>query len=115
VCYGIPIDDPSALLKFFEDLAQQKTGWQGEKKVASREGQFAITCTYDGKQFRPQVSMDVYFALEIPSFDPYWSVQLHLDVDPDSLEGVAAQARVVFASATAEPSDTADRKPPGQP
>jgi hypothetical protein len=115
VCCGILIDDPSALLKFFEDLAEHKMGWQGEKKVASREGQFVIKCTYEGKQFRPEVSMDVYFALEIPSFDPYWSVQLHLDVDPDSLESVAAQARAVFPSAPAEPSDAADRKPPGQP
>jgi hypothetical protein len=99
----IPIDDPAAFLRFFEDLAQHKNGWHGEKKVASPEGQFAITCIYEGKKYRPEVSMNVDCALDYPSFDPYWSVQLHLDVDPDSLDDVAARARSVFANAAAEP------------
>ena len=105
----IPIADPSAFLKFFEALAQHKKGWQGEKQVASLEGQFAITCTYEGKRFRPEVSMNVACALDYPSFDPYWSVQLHLDVDPDSLEDVASRARAVFANAAAEPGAAPDR------
>jgi len=111
----IPIDDPAALLRFFEDLAQHKKGWQGERKVDSREGQFVITCTYEGKMYRPEVSMYVFCALDIPSFDPYWSVQLHLDVDPDSLEDLAARAKVVFAGTAAEQLDAANRTPPGQP
>jgi hypothetical protein len=84
VCCLIPIDDPAAFLRFFEDLARHKSGWQGEKRVASLEGQFAITCIYEGKMYRPEVSMNVQCASFIPSFDPYWVVQLHLDVDPDS-------------------------------
>ena len=99
----IAIADPSAFLKFFEDLAQHKKGWQGEKTVASPEGQFTITCTYDGKMFRPEVSMNVACALDYPSFDPYWSVRMRLDVDPDSLDDIAARARAVFANAAAEP------------
>jgi Family of unknown function (DUF6228) len=109
----IPIADAAAFLRFFEDLAEHKKGWVGEKKVASLEGQFAITCTYEGKSYRPEVSMDVYCALDYPSFDPNWTVQLHMDVDPDSLEDVAVQARAAFASTAAEQSD-ADRKPPSQ-
>jgi hypothetical protein len=98
--------DPAAFLRFFQDLAQHKKGWEGEKKVASRDGQLAITCIYEGKMYRPEVSMNVYCALGDPSFDPYWTVQLHLDVDPESLEDVAAQASTVFASTAAEhPSD----------
>jgi hypothetical protein len=105
----IPIADPTAFLKFFEDLAQHKKGWQGEKKVASLEGQLVITCTYEGKRSRPEVSMNVVCALDYPSFDPYWSVQLHLDIDPDSLEDVAERARAVFANASAEPGTAPDR------
>jgi hypothetical protein len=105
----IPIADPAAFLRFFEELAQHKKGWQGEKKVASLEGQFAITCTYEGKMSRPEVSMNVACALDYPSFDPYWSVQLHLDVDPDSLQDVVARARAVFANAAAEPGAAPDR------
>jgi hypothetical protein len=105
----VPIAEPTAFLKFFEDLAQHKKAWQGEKRVASLEGQFAIACTYEGKLVRPEVSMNVACALDYPSFDPYWSVQLHLDVDPDSLEDVAARARAVFANAATEPGAAPDR------
>ncbi len=92
----LPIEDPSQFRDFFDDLARHKLGWEGEKKVTAREGQFALTCVYEGKMHRPEVSMDVFCALDIPSFDPYWTVQLHLDVDPASLENLAAQARAVF-------------------
>jgi hypothetical protein len=94
----VMIADPVEFLRFFEDLAQHKKGWEGEKKVASLEAQLAITCRYEGKGYRPEISMDVYCALDYPSFDPYWAVQLHLDVDPESLEGLAGQARAVFAN-----------------
>jgi hypothetical protein len=104
----IPIADPAVFWRFFQDLAQHKKGWEGEKTVASVEGQLAITCTYEGKTYRPEISMNVYCALDYPSFDPYWTVQLHLDVDPESLEGVAAQARTVFANAAAEPGAAPD-------
>lgn len=94
---AFPLDDPTAFLTFFETLARHSQGWEGEKRVSSREGQFVIACTYEGKLYRPEVSMDVSCALDSPSFDPYWTVQMHLDVAPDSLEGLAAQARSVFA------------------
>jgi hypothetical protein len=99
----IPIVDPTAFLNFFDDLAQHKTGWHGDKKVASVEGQFAITCSYEGHLYRPEVSMNVDCALDYPSFDPYWSVRMRLDVDPDSLDDIAARARAVFANAAPEP------------
>jgi len=102
VSCNIPIDDPASLLGFFADLALHKNGWQGTKKVISREGQLAITCTYGGSMYRPEVSMEVSLALDIPSFDPYWSAQMRLDIDPQSLEGLAARAKVVFGSATAQ-------------
>ena len=96
------IDDPAVFLRFFEELARHKNGWEGERKVASREGQLAITCRYEGKLYRPEISMDVSCALDDPSFDPDWTVQLHLDVDPESVEHLAAQARAVFADTIAE-------------
>jgi hypothetical protein len=104
----VPMDDPAQFLRFFEDLAQHKNGWEGEKKVASREGQFTITCRYEGKLYRPEVSMDVSCSLDYPTFDPYWAVHLHLDVDPDSLDDLSAQARVVFTNTTAEPGAAID-------
>jgi hypothetical protein len=104
----VPMDDPAPFLSFFEDLAQYKNGWEGEKKVASREGQLTITCTYDGQFYRPKVGMDVSCSLDYPSFDPYWAVQLHLDVDPDSLDDLSAQARLVFANTMAEPGAAPD-------
>jgi len=42
--------------------------------------------------------MDVYCAMDLPSFDPFWAVQLHLDVDPESLENLGARARALFAN-----------------
>jgi hypothetical protein len=99
----VPMDDPAQFLRFFEDLAEHKNGWEGAKKVASREGQLTITCRYEGKLYRPEVGMDVSCSLDYPTSDPYWAVQLHLDVDPDSLEDLSAQARVIFANTTAEP------------
>jgi hypothetical protein len=93
----VQIADTEGFLRFFEDLAQCKEGWEDEKKVASGAGQFAITCRYEGKSYRPEISMDVYCALDCPSFDPYWAVHLHLDIAPESLEDLAAQARTVFA------------------
>jgi hypothetical protein len=105
----VAIPNPSEFLRFFEELARRKNGWEGEKKVASLEGQLALTCRYEGKRARPEMSMDVYCALDYPSFDPYWAVQLHLDVEPESLEALAAKARVVFSGASAEPGAAPDR------
>jgi hypothetical protein len=104
----IPIVDPAGFLNFFDDLAQHKSGWHGEKKVASVEGQFAITCSYEGNKYRPEVSMNVDCALDYPSCDPYWNVQLRLDIDPDSLDDIAALARAVFANAAPEPGTPSD-------
>ena len=104
----IPVSDPSIFLRFFDDLAQHDQGWQGEKKVSSDDGVLAITCTYEGKKFRPEVSMDVYCAIDAPSFDPYWAVQLHLDIQPESLNDLAARARIFFGPTGDEPSNVAD-------
>jgi len=94
----IPIADPTEFLRFFEDLAAHTSGWEGAKKVATVEDQFTITCSYEGKRYRPQVTMDVFCALDIPSFDPYWTVQLRLDVDPDILKQIAERAKIFFVA-----------------
>jgi hypothetical protein len=91
--------DPARFLAFFEDLAQHKQGWKGEKKVSSLEGQLAITCTYDGHLYRPEVWMCVYCALDSPAVDPYWTVELRLEVDPETLEDLAVRARRFFINA----------------
>lgn len=94
----VPIDDPQDFLRFFDELAQHKHGWEGEKRISSHEGQLAITCRFEGKMFRPEISIDVFCALDSPSFDPFWSARLHLDVDPESLDVIAAQARALFST-----------------
>ena len=98
-----PVTDSTEFLRFFEDLAHYATGWQGEKKVTSYADQFSITCTYDGGMYRPEVHMDVYCAICDPSFDPYWTVQLRLDVAPEALAEIAAQARIVFGNKASQP------------
>jgi hypothetical protein len=95
----IRVDDPSAFTRYFEDLALHQAGWEGEKRLAVGEGQFTITCTYDGQLYRPEVSMEVECALDDPSFDPYWTVRLRLELDPQSLGELARQAKTVFAAA----------------
>jgi hypothetical protein len=104
----VVIADPAEFLQFFEDLARRNKGWEGEKRVASPEAQLAITCRYEGESDPPEISVDVSCALDYPSFDPYWAVQLHLNVDPESLEDLAGQARAVFANTSAEPRTPAD-------
>jgi len=88
--------EPSGLALFFEDLARSKDGWVGEKKVESPEGQLALSCTYDGSLYRPEVAMQVALALDILSFEPYWTVQIRLDLDPESLPELAQRAREFF-------------------
>jgi hypothetical protein len=87
--------DPARFVLFFEDLAQQKGGWEGEKRAASPEGQLTLTCTYE-KMYRPEVWMDVYCTLDFPSFDPYWVVRLRLELDPQALDDLAVRARQFF-------------------
>jgi hypothetical protein len=98
----VPLTDPSELLKFFDELAQSKSGWKGEKQISAGDGQLTISCTYNRFQYRTEVAMDINCALGEPSLDPNWSVHCHLDIDPETLEGLAAQAESVFANA-AEP------------
>jgi hypothetical protein len=100
---AVAIADPAEFLRFFEDLARRKDGWEGENQVASLEGQLAITCRYEGKRQPPEISVDVSCAVDYPSFDPYWAVQLRMEVDPASLGDLASQARAVFGNTRAEP------------
>jgi hypothetical protein len=93
------LDDPPKFRRFFEDLARHREGWEGEKKVESREGQFVITCVNDNVRVPYQVEMIVSCALDIPSFDPYWTAQMRLEVAPESLDALAAQAKEVFPDA----------------
>ncbi len=83
--------DPGQFLAFFEDLAQHRSGWGGEKRVATPDGEFSITCVYQGSFYHPEVWM--YVRLATDSVDPYWTVELRLELSPDSLQELAARAR----------------------
>jgi hypothetical protein len=93
----IPLEVPAALPHFFRDLAVHKSGWEGEKSFSTNEGQLAISCTYEGKLFRPEISMEVTCALDNPTFDPRWTIHLRLDIDPESLVDIASSAQALFA------------------
>jgi hypothetical protein len=99
--------DPARFLGFFEDLADHRNGWEGEKRVASLDDQFSIRCEYQGNRCRPEVWMYVRLATDFA--DPYWTVELRLELAPESLEALAARARSFFTR-SAEPGTDPDPK-----
>jgi hypothetical protein len=90
---GILSLDPERFAAFFEELALQSGGWEGVKSVESEEGQLTLSCTNEGAE----VWMNVSCALDLPTVDPYWTVQLRLELDPNTLHGLAGRARAFFS------------------
>jgi hypothetical protein len=97
--------DAAQFLAFFEDLARQRGGWAGERRVATPDGEFALRCEYR-RAFRPEVWLHVRLATD--ATDPYWAAELRLELWPESLDQLAARARSFFTKA-AEPGAAPDR------
>jgi hypothetical protein len=88
--------EPRQFLAFFEDLARHRSGWEGEKRVATPDGEFSISCEYQ-RNYHPEVWMCVRLATDFA--DPYWTVELRLELSPESLEELASRARSFFTRA----------------
>jgi hypothetical protein len=86
--------DPAALLAYFEDLAERRGGWDGVKRVCNRDGDFSLDCEYQGHCYTPEVWLVVRLATD--AADPYWAVELRLELSPEALGDLAARARSFF-------------------
>jgi hypothetical protein len=88
--------DPARFLAFFEELARDRRGWQGVKKLEPPDCELSIACEYQGHNFRPDVWATVRLATD--SCDPYWTVELRLELWPESLDELAQRARSFFGT-----------------
>jgi len=80
----------AGLTKFFEDLAENWKGWNGEKKWTSLEGELNLVCTTDGLG---------HIAIEAILFEGFdgWSVRNTFYVDAGQLEQLASVVKKFFA------------------
>ena len=81
-----------ALAQYFADLAAHWTGWNGEKKWCSLEGEFTLSCKSDGCG---HVAMEV--ALKSGLYKDDWSVQVMINVDAGQLEEIASNIKLFFS------------------
>jgi Family of unknown function (DUF6228) len=86
--------DPVAFLAYFEDLAEHRGGWEGVKRVSNGDGDFSLDCEYQGHCYTPEVWLVVRLATD--STDPYWALELRLELSPEALVELAARARSFF-------------------
>jgi len=82
------IYEPYALAFFFDDLAAQWKGWEGEKLWHSVEEDFALSCTSDGLG---HVAMKV--TLKSGPYKDDWCVQAIIHVDAGKLEELASKVK----------------------
>lgn len=83
-------------LAYFEDLAEHRGGWDGLKTVSSPDGEFSINCEYQGHCYTPEVWLIARLATD--SVDPYWAVEIRLEMTPEALVDLAARARAFFGN-----------------
>jgi hypothetical protein len=86
--------DPARFLAYFEDLAERRGGWDGVRRVSDLDGEFSIGGEYRGHCYTPEVWLTVRLATD--SVDPYWAVELRLELRPETLVELAARARSFF-------------------
>jgi hypothetical protein len=77
----------SRLEQFFEDVAANWRGWDGEKKWTSLEGELSLVCTSDSLG---------HIAIEVTLYDG-WSVRHVFYVDAGQLEQLASDIKNFFA------------------
>jgi hypothetical protein len=74
------------LTNFFDDIAADWTGWRGEKKWNSLEGELIFVCTADSLG---------HIEIEVTLYD-VWTVKHVLHVDSGQLKGIALDVRKLF-------------------
>jgi hypothetical protein len=86
--------DSARFLAYFEELAEQHSGWEGAKTVSSDDGEFTLSCEHQGHFYTPEVWLTIRLTTDFT--DPYWAVELRLELRPETLGELAARARSFF-------------------
>ncbi|MBA2733704.1 MAG: hypothetical protein H0U54_12520 [Acidobacteria bacterium] len=76
----------SGLEQFFEDLAANWKGWNGEKKWTSLEGELSLVCTTDSVG---------HISIEVTLFDG-WNVRNVFYVDAGQLDQIVLDIKKFF-------------------
>jgi len=77
--------------EFFENIANEWTGWKGTKEWGAIEGEYNLSATSDSTG---HITLDA--ELNRNSFSPGWSGKLSLMIEAGQLEQLAHDARVFF-------------------
>jgi hypothetical protein len=80
------MEEPQQLARFFEDLASDWRGWDGQKSWRALERPFFLSATHDGLG---HVTLTV--RLEEGWVDPNWSAEAHLAIDAGGLTELATR------------------------
>ena len=80
------IYEPHDLAAFFDELAANGKGWEGEKQWHSVENDFALSCTSDGLGHAA-----LRVTLKSGLYEDDWCVQAVIHVDAGQLEDLAAK------------------------
>ncbi|WP_435008649.1 DUF6228 family protein [Tundrisphaera lichenicola] len=86
--------DRAAFVAYFESLATNRGGWDGEKRVASLDEDLSIACTYESDHPAPLASFEVRLASD--QYDPHWIAQVRVEVLAEFLGDLARRARMFF-------------------
>lgn len=84
--------DIHGMANLFESMAENWHGWSGEKKWASIEGEFAITCVHDALG---HITLSIEMHKEFGSAE-MWRLKGTLVVDAGLLEAIANDAKLLF-------------------
>lgn len=82
------IYEPYDLAAFFDDLAANWKGWEGEKQWHSVEHDFALNCTSNGVG---HVAMSL--TLKSGPYEDDWSVKAVIHIDAGQLEEIALKVK----------------------
>jgi hypothetical protein len=82
-------EESSSLAEFFEQLFEDRLGWEDERTWESQEGRMRLNVTHDGVN---TVRVDV--TLEGGGIEPRWRVTGQLFTDPGIFQQLSANARL---------------------
>jgi hypothetical protein len=84
---------PERWTELFDGMARDWRGWEGQRSVASLEGQLEVSCASDG---RGHVSMRV--EMRGDPMDADWRAAETIRLEAGQLDELARQARAYFGS-----------------
>lgn len=84
--------DAHGIANLFESMAENWRGWNGEKKWASIEGEFAIACIHDKLG---HITLNIEMHQDFGS-EETWRLKGNLVVDAGQLEAISKDAKMFF-------------------